>query len=92
MKTETLKLSAVGNSRGVRLPAGLIRRYSFGQEIIAEVRDEGLLLKPAKRGAAKLSWDETAKAMSEASEDWSEWNAVDADGLETVPWKKQPDA
>lgn len=87
MKTETLKLAAVGNSRGVRLPAGLIRRYGFGQEITAEVREDGLLLRPAKHGASKLSWDETAKAMSESAEDWSDWSTADADGLDTIPWE-----
>ncbi len=86
MKTETLKLSAIGNSRGVRLPAGVIRRYNFGEQIIAEMRDEGLLLKQARRAAGKLSWEETAKAMSASPEDWSEWEAFDADGLDQVPW------
>jgi antitoxin component of MazEF toxin-antitoxin module len=87
MKSESLKLSAIGNSRGVRLPAGLIQRYGFSHEIIAEVREEGLLLKAANPGAAKLSWEETAKAMAEASEDWSDWTSADEDGLDTVPWE-----
>ena len=87
MKTETLKLSAVGNSRGIRIPAVLIRRYGFSHEIVAEVRNEGLLLKkPDTSGMAKLSWDETAKAMADAAEDWSDFSAAEGDGLETLPW------
>jgi antitoxin component of MazEF toxin-antitoxin module len=87
MKTETLKLSAVGNSRGIRIPAGLIRRYGFSHEIVAEVRDEGLLLKkPETSGKAKLSWEETAKAMAGAEEDWSDFSTADSDGLDTLPW------
>ena len=87
MKTATLKLSAIGNSRGVRLPAGVIRRYGFDGAIIAELREDGVLLKPAGGAPSKLSWDATARAMCEAGEDWSEWTAVDADGLAGIPWR-----
>jgi antitoxin component of MazEF toxin-antitoxin module len=84
MKTLDLKLTRIGNSRGVRLPAGLIRRYSFSDALAAEARPEGLLLKA--KGQAKLSWEETAQQMAASAEDWSEWDAVIADGLGTCPW------
>jgi hypothetical protein len=39
----------------------------------------------------KLSWDETARAMASSTEDWSEWEITDADGVDTVPWKRVAD-
>lgn len=39
-----------------------------------------------RRGPAspKLSWEDTAREMA-ATEDWSAWDAVAADGLDEVP-------
>lgn len=34
----------------------------------------------------KLSWEETARAMSTAAEDWPDFDAVSADGLDEIPW------
>src|SRR5205814_7994588 len=84
MKTLELKLTRIGNSKGVRLPVDVLRRYGFSERLAAEVREDGLLLKPKKR--TKLSWAETAAAMAASDEDWSEWDATVADGLESCPW------
>src|SRR5881396_2044939 len=86
MKTLALKLTRIGNSKGVRLPVALIKRYGFSGSLAAEAREEGLLLKPKKPG--KLSWEETAREMAASGEDWSEWDSAAADGLETCPWDR----
>jgi antitoxin MazE len=90
MQVSKLKLTKMGNSRGVRVPASVIRRYGFGEDVTVELREEGLLLKPSKPGKAKLSWEETAKAMASADEDWSDWAPAESDGLDSIPWKKAP--
>ena len=87
MKTLDLKLTRIGNSRGVRLPVALIERYGFSGSVAAEARPEGLLLKARRQ--TKLSWEETAKEMAASDEDWTEWEASDADGLETCPWRER---
>ena len=87
MKTLDLKLTRIGNSKGVRLPAEVIRRFGFSESLAAEVREEGLLLKPKKR--IKLSWEETAREMAASDENWTEWDAAVADGIETCPWEEQ---
>ena len=51
-----------------------------------EERSEGILLRPPAGDAAKLSWADTASDMAAAREDWKEWDVLDADGLDTVPW------
>jgi mRNA interferase MazF len=86
MKTKELKVARIGNSRGVRLPASSLKRYSVGSALIMEERTEGILLRPAAGCAAKLSWEETAREMAASDEDWSEWDVLAGDGLDSVPW------
>jgi antitoxin component of MazEF toxin-antitoxin module len=78
-----LKLARIGNSRGIRIPAGVIRRLGLDRAgVVAEVRPDGLFLKAAR--SAKLSWSETARAMAAAGEDWRDLEKTSADGLHKV--------
>ena len=92
MKIQELKVARIGNSRGVRLPASSLKRYSVGAELVMEERAEGILLRPKGPGVEKLSWEETAREMAGGGEDWSEWDALDGDGLDAVPWKSSKPA
>jgi antitoxin component of MazEF toxin-antitoxin module len=87
MKTVELKVSRIGNSRGVRLPAASLRRYRIGAAVLMEERSEGIFLRPVGPVVEKLSWEDTAREMAASREDWGEWGAADTDGLESVPWK-----
>jgi len=51
-----------------------------------EERSDGILLRPPGPAPAKLTWAETAREMAAAHEDWSEWDAALADGLDQIPW------
>jgi antitoxin component of MazEF toxin-antitoxin module len=86
MKTKELKVTRIGNSRGVRLPIESLRRYRIGESVLMEERSEGILLRPAGPVQEKLSWEETAQAMAHSQEDWSEWDATLSDGLDSLPW------
>lgn len=86
MKTKELKVARIGNSRGVRLPASSLKRYAVGSALLMEERTEGILLRPLAGGVAKLSWEETAREMAASDEDWSEWDVLAGDGLDSVPW------
>ena len=88
MSSRELKVARIGNSRGVRLPAKTLDRYGIGESVIMEERSDGILLRPSHVTNAKLSWEDTAREMASSSEDWSEWDATDADGLDTIPWKQ----
>lgn len=80
--TVPLKLTRIGNSRGVRIPAELIDRLGLDRAgLTAELRSDGLLLR-AK--APKLSWAATAKAMAAEQENWGDWDAATADGLRSL--------
>lgn len=86
MKTKELKVARIGNSRGVRLPASSLKHYAVGSTLIMEERSEGILLRPAAGDPAKLSWADTASDMAASREVWKEWDVLDADGLDKVPW------
>jgi antitoxin component of MazEF toxin-antitoxin module len=86
MKTIELKVTPIGNSRGIRIPAEVLKRYRIGDSILLEERSDGLMLYPQDTPAEKLSWEETAREMAAAGEDWSAWDTAAEDGLDGVPW------
>jgi hypothetical protein len=87
MKPVELKVARIGNSRGVRIPATTLARYRIGDSVVMEERTDGILLRPRRAAGQKVSWEDTALAMSAEPEDWSEWNATLADGLNEIPWE-----
>jgi antitoxin component of MazEF toxin-antitoxin module len=76
MKTVVLKVSRIGNSRGIRLPAEMLRKYHITDTVIAEELTNEIVLRPGRAGQLKLSLAETAKAMAAAKEDWSDWEST----------------
>lgn len=89
MGSMRLKVARIGNSRGVRLPAASLRRYHIGEAVVMEERSDGILLRPDGRAVEKLSWEDTARAMAAANEDWSAWDTVTADGVDQLPWRRR---
>jgi antitoxin component of MazEF toxin-antitoxin module len=86
MKTKELKITQIGNSRGIRIPAEILRRYHMDSSVFLEERSEGILLRPAEPIQEKLSWEETAQEMAASREDWGEWDGTLSDGLESLSW------
>ena len=87
MRTQELKITKIGNSRGIRIPSGVLQRYAFSDAAIMIEGVDGILLRPKKQTDVKLSWEDTAKAMAASPEDWSDLDAATADGIDRVPWK-----
>ena len=79
-KTVELKLVAIGNSRGVRLPKTLIERYGIRDVLLIEEHAEGLFLRGKKD--QRLNWEDTYKDMASQREDWGSFDTAIADGLE----------
>ena len=86
MAKHELKVARIGNSRGVRLPATTLERYRIGDSVVMEERSDGILLRPSGSSAPKLSWEGTADAMADSSEDWSDWESAASDGLARYVW------
>lgn len=78
MKT---KLIPIGNSRGLRLPKKLIDMYHFEEDLVLEVREEGVLIKAPERGE-QYSWEETYAEMAAEPEDWSGFDTLADEGLD----------
>jgi antitoxin component of MazEF toxin-antitoxin module len=70
MKTSELSVTRVGNSRGVRLPAEVLRRYKIGDTLLME------LSRPERARYQKLPWAETYQQMAQTDEDWTDWESL----------------
>jgi antitoxin MazE len=79
MATE-IKVSRIGNSRGIRLPSALLKRYQIEDVVLIEEGADSITLRP--KNSKKLSWEATAAAMASESESWSDFETTTADGLE----------
>jgi antitoxin MazE len=80
VRTRDIKLIPIGNSKGVRIPKGLIQKYGFKSSLLLEETDKGLLLR--KKDDKKLSWADTYKAMADEKENWDDFDVTLLDGLE----------
>ena len=89
MKPVEVKVARIGNSRGIRIPAPILKRYHIGDSVLMEERSEGILLRPRGSARTLLDWDDTAREMEAAAEDWSDWDVTLADGLEAIPWENR---
>lgn len=78
-----IKLVAVGNSRGLRLPRELLRKYSIADTLVVEERTDGILLRGTRQD--KLSLDQSFAEMAAENEDWSDLDSTQADGLRHLP-------
>lgn len=84
MKTTELTVTRVGNSRGIRLPAEVLRRYQIGDTLIMEQRPDEIVLRPKRTRRQKLNWADTYQQMAQADEDWSGWESL-PEGLNILP-------
>lgn len=81
MSTTLLKIARIGNSRGIRLPAAMLRKYHIVDSVVLEEKPDEIVLRAGRKRPHKLTWAETAEAMAAAGEDWSAWDSTTADGL-----------
>ncbi len=77
-----LKIVRIGNSRGVRLPKAVLERYEIKDALVLEVRQDGLLLRGTND--KRMTWDETYREMARESQDWGDFDAALADGIDPV--------
>ncbi len=75
-----IKVSRIGNSRGIRLPAALLKRYHIDDAVLLEEGTDSITLRP--KHSKKLSWKETADEMAKETESWKDLDVTMDDGLE----------
>jgi len=82
MAAETLKVVSVGNSKGVRLPSAVLRRYRIEDELEMIEMADGILLRP--KSSEKLSFEESFAEMAALGSEGTEIDEFDgtlSDGL-----------
>jgi antitoxin MazE len=62
-----VNLIAIGNSKGVRIPASVIKECGLGDELEMHVEDGVIVLAPAR--GVRDGWDAAFEAMAAASDD-----------------------
>ena len=87
MKMTELTVTRIGNSRGIRLPADVLRRYRIKDVLVLEQRPDELILRPKRSRQSKLSWEETYQEMAQSREDWTDWESVE-EGLDALPGER----
>jgi antitoxin MazE len=56
------KIIKIGNSKGIRLPNELIKKYNLDQEVTIVLKKDGIVLKP-KKVDPRAGWEEIYKKM-----------------------------
>jgi antitoxin MazE len=79
-KTVELKIVAIGNSKGVRLPKAVLDRYAITDTLVLEAREDTLVF--YNKHDKRLSWDETFKEAAREQEEWRDFEPTVADGLD----------
>lgn len=56
------KVINIGNSKGIRIPKVLLEQAKLTEEVILEVKEEGILIRPEKKKkAAREGWEQQMK-------------------------------
>ena len=67
------KIIKIGNSKGIRLPNELLKIYKLDQEVILELREDGILLKPVQVDP-RADWEALYKKLdptqNQEDKDW----------------------
>ncbi len=84
LRTLDVRLIAIGNSKGIRIPKAIIEKYGFQNRLCMEETERGILLR--QKDEYKLSWEETFKAMAGEKESWEDFDDALLDGLEEDPF------
>jgi len=79
LQTKNVKLIPIGDSKGIRLPKSILRKYGFSNSLLLEETEQGVLLR--KKHEDKLSWTRTYQEMARERENWDDFDVTLLDGL-----------
>ena len=67
------KIIKIGNSKGIRLPNEIIKKYNLDQEVTLELKEDSIILKPVEVDP-RAGWEEKYKKMdhtlTQEDKDW----------------------
>ena len=65
MKTTIVQ---IGNSKGLRIPKTILEQCRIGKDVILEVENDNIIIKPTKR-QPRRDWGRYFRKMSKSNED-----------------------
>jgi antitoxin MazE len=63
-----VKLTKIGNSRGIRIPKPILRQCGIKDEVILEQEGNTIILRPITR-KPRVGWEKQFEAMAKAGDD-----------------------
>jgi len=57
------KVINIGNSKGIRIPKILLEQAQLTGEVILEVNEEGILIRPEKKKKVREGWEQQMKEV-----------------------------
>lgn len=64
-------LISIGNSKGIRIPASVIKECGLGDELEMRVENKAVILTPARR--TREGWEQAFNGMHKAGDDDALW-------------------
>jgi antitoxin MazE len=61
------RIIKIGNSLGIRIPRLLLEQAKLGEEVVLELRDEQIIIRPAHQ--VRGGWEEAFHAMARRGDD-----------------------
>jgi antitoxin MazE len=58
----------IGNSKGIKIPKAILERCHIEKEVVLEVEDDNIIIKPVKK-EPRENWAQFFKKMKERKED-----------------------
>ncbi len=62
-----ISIIKIGNSKGIRLPAVVLKKYNFKDKVNLILKDEYIIIQPVKQ--PRRGWDAAFKKMHENDDD-----------------------
>jgi antitoxin MazE len=75
----------IGNSKGIRIPAAMLRQLDIETQVELEIEKNNIVLKPVK-SKPREGWDKAFKLMHERKDDAILDEGIDAE-MEDWEWK-----
>lgn len=72
----------IGNSKGIRIPKTLLEQCHIGKEVVLEVQDQNIIIKPVQTEPRK-GWEQAFKKMRARKED----KFLIDDRIDTIDWE-----
>jgi len=74
------KVISIGNSKGVRIPKAILQQAKLEDEVIFEVIDKGLLIKPEKlKKKTREGWEQQFKEAVKDKKQENLWGNISND-------------